>query len=543
MQNGLEINLEADDMEKDNIFVIGGQVKGASFIGRKKLLERFKKDFIESNVRKSVSIVGLSKTGKTSFIKKVFENSVPENVFYCFVDVSLCSSYFSIWRQIIDELNDFIIMLPADESKKRLLDLLNKKINSILDDIPDFNNSLKWEMFSGNIIKIFKYLNKLNIKSILVFDEFDSAKNLFSSNSGDSNTLKTQQFALFRTVFSDGDMSVFSITLSRRKIQTIEGGVYFSSSLSGVMELLPFHGFDADDINEFYSILHDKYGYDCSPDEMKQISYYAGNLPYLLFAIAHNIVDMLQNDQCINIHSIFKERCKAINEYYDACTSSFENENYLPKIISIVIGPNVNLTKHDIDDFRNLGYIYQNGSGYLCISEYFTFVHLSDKAREISIWDNIINLEKQLKNLIKIETLNIAETYNINRRVSDVNEIEYAVARYANVYKDILESSKINLRSGTFYQTMSMFITIAIIKGHWDRFFRKYFDDRLYNDFRNRFSKIRIARNGIAHGHEDECITDAARMEIDSYCQEFFELLRKNIGPDVEVPKESSFIL
>ena len=108
MQNGLEINLEADDMEKDNIFVIGGQVKGASFIGRKKLLERFKKDFIESNVRKSVSIVGLSKTGKTSFIKKVFENSVPENVFYCFVDVSLCSSYFSIWRQIIDELNDFI---------------------------------------------------------------------------------------------------------------------------------------------------------------------------------------------------------------------------------------------------------------------------------------------------------------------------------------------------------------------------------------------------------------------------------------------------
>ncbi len=542
MQNGLETNMEADDMETENIFVIGGQVTGESFIGRKKLLARFRNDFIDSNVRKAVSIVGLSKTGKTSFIKKVFENSLPDNVFYCYIDLSLRSSYFSIWREVIEELSDFIAELPENEFPKNIVDSLNKRISRIIDKVPDFNDSLQWDEFAGNIIRIFKYLNKLKIKSILVFDEFDSAKTLFSDGSNDAGNLKTQQFALFRTVFSAGEMNVFAITLSRRKIQTIEGGVLLSSSLSGVMEPVQFHGFDPDDISEFYSVFNTKYGHEFSAKEKERIHYYAGNLPYLLFAMGHSIVDMLKDNQQIDIDRIFKERCKAINEYYDACTKSFENEEYLSKIISIVIGPNVNLTKHDIDDFKNLGYIYHEGKGYLCISNYFTFIHLSDKAREIDIWDSIIKLEQLLKNLIRLETLNIIECFNINRKVPDVNDIEFAVARCANIKEENIESSKQFLYSGTFYQVMSIYITIGIIRGHWD-FFKKYFGDRFFNDFKNRFYKIRKARNGIAHGHEDECLTDADRNEIDSYCQEFFSILRESISPDAEFPKESSFVL
>ena len=531
-------------METDNIFVIGGQVTGESFIGRKKLLARFRNDFIDSSVPKAVSIVGLSKTGKTSFIKKVFENSVPAEVFYCYVDLSLRSSYYAIWREVIEELNDFIAWLPDNRFPKNIRDSLNRRIEDVLDKVPDFNNLLEWDVFSGNIIRIFKYLNKLRIKSILVFDEFDSAKTLISSDSdsGASGNLKTQQFALFRTVFSAGEMNVFAITLSRRKLQTIEGGVQLSSSLSGVMEPVPFHGFEPEDVNEFYSVFRTKYGREFSPKEQERIKYYAGNLPYLLFAMGHSIADMLRDNQEIDIDSIFRERCKAINEYYDACTNAFENEEYLSKIISIVIGPNVNLTKHDIDDFKNLGYIYHEDEGYLCISKYFTFVHLSDKAREINIWDNIIMLERLLKNLIRLETLNIIERFDIDRNESDVNKVEYAVARCAHINNEVLESSKKFLYSGTFYETMSIYITIGIIKGHWE-FLKKYFGNRFYNDFKNRFYKIRKARNGIAHGHENECLTDADRKEVDSYCQEFFKIVRENLSPDAEFPKESSFVL
>ena len=90
-------------------------------------------------------------------------------------------------------------------------------------------------------------------------------------------------------------MSVFAITISRRKIQTIEGGVLLSSSLSGVMDVEHFKGFDEKDINEFYSVLSEKYNYECSADDKSKIHYYAGRLPFLLSILGHNIVDMLHS--------------------------------------------------------------------------------------------------------------------------------------------------------------------------------------------------------------------------------------------------------
>ena len=70
--------------------------------------------------------------------------------------------------------------------------------------------------------------------------------------------------------------------------------------------------------------------------------------------------------------------------------------------------------------------------------------------------------------------------------------------------------------------------------------FHIYGTKEFYNDFKNRFYKIRKARNGIAHGHENECLTDADRKEVDSYCQEFFKIVRENLSPDAEFPKEGS---
>ena len=43
------------------------------------------------------------------------------------------------------------------------------------------------------------------------------------------------------------------------------------------------------------------------------------------------------------------------------------------------------------------------------------------------------------------------------------------------------------------------------------------------------FSKISKARNDICHGHEDECITDSERSEIDSRCKELTEMIGKKV--------------
>ena len=76
-------------MKVDNLFQIGNQVSGKSFIGRNKLLAEYRESFITSTQRKIFSVVGLSRSGKTSFVKNVFEGHVPSNVFYYYCDVSI----------------------------------------------------------------------------------------------------------------------------------------------------------------------------------------------------------------------------------------------------------------------------------------------------------------------------------------------------------------------------------------------------------------------------------------------------------------------
>ncbi|WP_044143807.1 ATP-binding protein [Succinimonas amylolytica] len=523
-------------MNKDNIFVIGGQVKGRSFIGRKALLTEFRRDFLESESRKVVSVVGLSRSGKTSFVKNVFDNQVPDDVFYCYSDLSVCKSYFEIWYKVICELADFIEMQDIPEEQAKHQKLLMKKIQEIASakEAPDLSNDIEWCRFNALVIAIFKLLARMSIKSILVFDEFDQARNLF--------ILKTPEFALFRTIFSDGDINVFAITISRRKIQTIEGGVKLSSSVSGVTDMRPFVGFSKEDLDEYYQILKNDYGHECTASEKQEIEYYAGNLPYLMAIIGHNIADtLMEGDTKLNIREIFQNKCKTINEYYDACLKSFETEDYLKKIIPITIGPNIGLTKYDIDDFKNIGLIHVSDERYVCISEYFTDYHLTSKLLEISIWDEIKEFEKTLKRLIFIETPGIIQNYNLAQNT--VNNTELAVAKNAGISDQSMAPSKkfATINRSTFYQSMTIPITIKIIKGYWEDFFKKYFNNQSVLEFDSFFSKIIKARNGISHGHEDECITDSERNEIDIRCKELTDMIGKKISPITKMPDENTF--
>ena len=73
----------------ENIFNIGGQVTGESFIGRKKELKDFRRQFVESHTSRCVySIVGLARSGKTSLVKNIFEGYVPKEVFYHYEDIN-----------------------------------------------------------------------------------------------------------------------------------------------------------------------------------------------------------------------------------------------------------------------------------------------------------------------------------------------------------------------------------------------------------------------------------------------------------------------
>ena len=357
------------------IFQIGGQVTGESFIGRKKMLKEFRRDFIENNIRTAKSIIGLTRMGKTSAIINVFENC-PERIIYVYVVLKEYSHYDEIWQFICSEIREQLEKLKIDTDS----------IQEFFDAVETDN--VRWIKMMNAIKTIFAYLSDIELKTVLVLDEFDSAKELFTH---------TKHFELFRSIFSDAKYNVSAVTISRRNLYSIEGATYQSSTFHGVLDIIPFKGFDDDDMKEYFDVFKNA-GITINDEQKQKIIYYAGNVPFLLSIMGHYIFNAAEAGEDIDIEKIFQNRCRSINDYYRECIKHLERDNELKRIIPFILGPNIGVTKSDKDELFNLGYFREVNGNLIAVSEYFTDF-LSIDMLNTSIWDEIIDLEKKMKQL------------------------------------------------------------------------------------------------------------------------------------------------
>ena len=504
-----------------NVFQIGGQVSGESFIGRKKIIKFIKESFIENKIRTSKSIVGLTRMGKTSVVRNSFTD-LPDNVIYLYENLNEWSSYNEGWQ---------IICLEIHEA----LEKLNKVNDWIFDCFVKMGNeNQSWIEMIWTIKKIFAYLADINIKTILVLDEFDNASKLFIEG--------TKHFELFRTIFSDANYNVSAITISRKNLYTIEGTTYRGSTFHGVLDIVPFKGFDETDMEEYFNVF-EKLNITLDESQKSRIVYYAGNAPYLLSIMGHYIIDTVNNsvgDIHIDIDKIFLNKCKSINDYYRDCIKHLKRDDDLKRIIPFVIGPNIGVTQIDKDELFNLGYFREEKGNLIAISEYFS-EFLSAEMLQISIWDNVINLEKKLKQLIERELTRLVKKHsvggtstneilkNLLQKVPDINQAD--LIKYDTF---ILNNKKLFNVDSSYLDVISMNDSIKIIKDCWIDIFSVYFFNDTYDKWKEKFDKCVLARNPLAHGHE-EYLSNSDKQNVDSYCKQIFDTLVvtiKDVVPD-----------
>lgn len=492
----------------NNIFRIGGQVSGESFIGRKNFIANIRKNFIDSKYRTCKSIIGLTRTGKTSTIKYCFQD-LPDNILYVYEDLNERSNYQEIWQDICAEIQD-------------QMDAQNISYNDLSNCFESlYDPNLPWIKLCRNVKKIFSHINDLDIKTILVLDEFDKASDLFNEG--------TKHFELFRTIFSDSKFNVSAITISRRNLYTIEGATYQSSTFHGVLDIIPFKGFDNEDLNEYFEIFN-SLGIKLDEQCKQKIVYYSGNAPYLLSILGHYIIEEYNPNQSLDIDKIFFDKCKAINDYYRDYIKHLERDNDLKRIVPFVIGPNIGVTQNDKDELINLGYFREEHGKLIAISGYFVDF-LSANMLSTSIWENIISLEKKLKNLVQNEIIEIIKYMSAGG--NSYNEIYRAILEKIdgindstiNKYDSYIDKNKkqFNIESN-YLDVMSLADTVKIIKSCWMTIFSYYFNDDSFNEWEYKLNKCSKARNPVAHGHE-EYLSDNDKKEIDAYCKQIFDLL------------------
>lgn len=506
----------------DNIFQIGGAVSGDSFIGREKLIAKYRKAYLEGTHRVGKSIVGLTRIGKTSFKNVVFSN-IPQKVLVIDCDLKLSDTYYALWKKICIKISKYLRKNSIETGY--LLELLN--------DIKN-DSDMEWVEFEENIVDIFDELKSLGIRTIIVLDEFDYAEDLFEG--------KTHYFELFRTIFADHKVS--AMLLSRRQLHTIEKTTYQSSTFHGILEPIYFKGFDDEDMIGYYKVFEN--GEIVLAEEQKdEIEYYAGRAPFLLSIIGHHIIETANESSKIDVPKIFFDKCKAINDYYRDCMKHLERDDDIRRIIPFVIGPNVGVTQSDRDELFNLGYLREENNELVAISGYFVNF-LSANMLQISIWDNIISLEKKMKLLIENEFISIVNHFSVGGE--SINAVQRnilkqidGVSTSLSMYDTFIAN---NLRvfciESTYLDVISLKDSFKLIKECWTDIFSKYFGNAMYSEWENKFLKCGKARNPIAHGHE-EYLSDLDKSEVDTYCKQIFYIISSS-GIATSVPSEDEVL-
>ena len=501
----------------DNIFQIGGQVSGASFIGRKKLLEKFRRIYLEESSRVCKSIVGLTRIGKSSFACELF-SQIPDKIILIKEDLKEISSYAELWQDISFTLDE----------KLKEKNMMTLELNEYLSVLNSFND-VPWIKFIRYVKKTFLKIKEACFKVIILFDEFDYAQELFKN--------ETKYYELFRTLFSSPEYNISALLISRRSLNIIEDATYQSSTFHGIFDPVQFPGFEDEDLKEFFSVF-DRYGIKLEEEDRSTIEFYAGRLPYLLSILGHYIVDgyAFKNTK-VSIHELFMTKCRAINDYYRDCIKHLERDDDLKRIIPFVIGPNLGVSKNDKDELISSGYLIVRNNTFIPISEYFKSFLTVNKIN-FPLGVGITTVETRLKEIVKNENLctNSLRLNDQNTAAEFLTGIiklnEESINRYTNY---ITSDKKIFCRDSTFLDVMSLNHVIKIVKLFWNSNFSKYFNNDPLNTWGYKLDQCAKARNPVQHAHEDY-YSETEKFEIDNYCKQIIDCLAGTSGISKSAP-------
>lgn len=529
-----------------NPFQDGAQVVGEGYIGRVIETNRIMNVFENNNRSSGIVISGIPRIGKTSLVKNCFElasssNKLENNrILIGQITVGTCGNFKEFLLKLSDTLNDIVdetdlIVEDGDKKLKKFFEKINVARRSPeCDVIYELDRYLR---------KIFKELKKLEIKIVMLVDEFDSAKEVFIYK---DSTLKVN-FQKFRDYATDADFNITFLLTSRQNISTIEGRLPAGSTLKDVFSEIKLIGFSDMEQKVFFDTLK-KYSGKIKENDIARIKWYAGRSPYLLSKFACAILNF--DDKNLTIDEIFKMYQIDFNEYFNSLIGFMEREELYTKFIQLFIGPNYDTNASDIEKLINNGYVYNNKNDktfidfktggifeYQTLSIYFIEYIRFESSRPsdtLVVWNDLISTEIDLRNVIKrilIEELGDNWTEKIKELASNKNKGYLFDVNRAEIF---MNDSKRNF-GDRFKEDILSVVGISslgnIIKAFWSDRFRGVFNPpyRNFDELRPDLEDIRNARNPIAHGQGDLLSIDQ-KKNVSDICDKLRNVILKKLG-------------
>lgn len=518
-------------------FVVGSIVRGNSFIGRKRILN----NVVNKLGTFSFAINGMNKIGKTSLIKYAIEKKESEensNLIMLYKDLNNFKSIHHFMYDVFHDITKKII-----EERKTEIGKLVEIDKIVLKEFFEFFSKRNFDknyLFGNSEADFLLIFKKINVKIVLVIDEFDKALEIFES----------EDFNAIRSYVHDPEKYSLNIVLvSRMLINEIELKTSAYSKLSGILsEFIDLVGFDSDDLIEYYSILEGITGSKVQNYYKELLEHYTGNHPFMLSIFGHEISE----NGLIPPFQIFESRVQQITSFYKSLIQNMSSDekinNTLPidvrrdefdirtKLLKFHVGPRINLKKIDIEILKNRGFLYQkNKDGnikYETVSEDFLEyfedlhqVHLAD------IWPQLMDFQKLLRELINREfgqnDNSICDKHLYNFAIEENKLVDHHNSSNVNkdkwyyiIDKKILDGFTIRKRS--ILKSMNFLELYNVIKHskHFASRFKKYFKtDEIIKNGKADFKLLRDARNSMAH--DDRELTKSEIEKINELCLKY----------------------
>lgn len=511
---------------KENIFKVGVEVTGESLIGYQRHIDYIVGSFL--NNKRNLSVTGVKRIGKTSLAKeamRIIKNKEKDKFIIVEVDLARCEDYLSFLKTLLNKTkhevkHDFLLL-----ERKEIEELIVQCYNCIGDKF----------MLQNSLEELFEEINSYEKRIIIMIDEFDAATNIFTS---------TPDFEFLRNLSSNSDLNISLLLISRRQIYMIEKRNSNNSTFHGIITSYPINGFNKEDMNQFFDKLYQNYVIEIPTELKARIAYYAGRSPYIWSMFGSAIVENFDSENGLDIDDLFKKHFVDMKDHYKAIYDNLSTDmiytegkpvtdTTIDKLVEILYGPNIDIKPADIEILKELGYLDVDDYGrYYAVSAYFTdFIRGKVTKLKGSFFENIIQTERCVKNIISIEMPKLCEKYMIcDASMNDCQKKLLIITGIASDRKimqhDISIESNRRLfnQESTYLDVMSLKDSFKMIMCNWEDVFSKYFDGMELDGWEEIFEKCAKARNPVAHGHE-EFLSNEERKMTEKYCIEILNHL------------------
>src|SRR6266567_1449182 len=361
---------------------------GERFIGRARELELLKAYILDTEIPSSCSIVGETRIGKSSLLRKFIEIARKERPDLLILNYDMSSTFQT--GSTVDFYRQFIARISRDLAVIPELDHAAAQMAADL--------SLPEHLVSQQIESFFESVGRHNHWLLLVLDEFDYTTEHFKSG--------PQGWKLLRALGNDQNFALCYLFASRQPIEALEENADISSNLASIFETIRLRLMPAQEASDLFDLPTRRTGVPWSEAEQALAARVAGGHPYFVQMIGSHFFQWRKQETLAEVQDelhIIQRLRDPYHQLFDLQRRLLELQGNFDVLVKIAHGVPVTANDRQVNELVDLGYLLCAEENRDCFRPFSPALDLYLRAygMQTELWPLMEKSEAKIQMLVK----------------------------------------------------------------------------------------------------------------------------------------------